>query len=478
MPTANKFLSSILKFSVASWLSAGIALISIPIVTRFFTPEEFGKINMFIMAMGIIAAVVGLSMEQSYVRFFKETESEQGRKTILTQCIAVVLCCFALFLISNLFLGRWLSFYLFGEMNPILIYVALPLMVLLTIIMYYQSTYFRMSEKVVGYTVISILGVLANKVAMVGAAFYEPNYTMGLIFTTISFFLLVLFCCVFSPASFSINFPKIKSVEVKPLLKYAVPLVPVAFIALLNTFVIRFMLKDYVSYSALGIFVAAFTIANVITLVQSGFNVYWVPFMFANYKTEQAFIKKIHSAISFVMVAFALLIILFSDLIFLVLGDSYRSGQNIFAFLLIYPVVYTISETTSCGIAISKKTYLHIYIVLISFLGSIGLAFWLIPLYGILGAAMANGLGGILFLGMRTYYGQREYQSVERFYRTILASFILIIAGFINYYTENLICRTLFLLGLLMCLFFMYRDVLIYGKTLALQMRKDSSSLR
>lgn len=37
------FLRSMMKFSVASWLQAAIAFISVPIVTRAFSPDEFGK---------------------------------------------------------------------------------------------------------------------------------------------------------------------------------------------------------------------------------------------------------------------------------------------------------------------------------------------------------------------------------------------------------------------------------------------------
>ncbi|MEG2336548.1 MAG: oligosaccharide flippase family protein [Bacteroidales bacterium] len=458
--TANKFLNSILKFSVASWVSAGIAFISIPIVTHFFSPEEFGKINMFTMAMGIIVSLIGLSMEQSYVRFFKEVETEIERKKILTQCIAVVGCGFLVYLIANLFLGKWLSYYLFDEMNFWLVYIAMPLTVLFTIVMSYQSFYFRMSEMALGFAIISILGVLANKVAMVGAALISPNYTMGVLFMTLSLGLLVVGYCIFAPRSFNIFLPKLEKKEVMPLLKYALPLAPVAFIVLLNTFVIRFMLKDYVSYSALGLFTAATSIAGVLSIVQAGFVSYWVPFLFANYKTQQVFIQKIHSVITLLMVVVSLLIIMFSDIFFLVLGESYRASKSIFPFLLIQPVTNTILYTTYCGIAISKKSYLQTIASLFTFIFSTALAIILIPKFGILGAALSNAGMGLCFFYCMSYFGGREYQSTERFWRTTLTLGVLIVACIVNYMAISAMYKNIVFFLLLLFVMVMYVDVL------------------
>lgn len=464
--TAGKFVKSILKFSVGSWISALIALVSVPIVTRFFSPEEFGKINMFVMAFGIIAAFVGLSMDQSYVRFFKETDNDRDRKKILTQCIAVVLCIFLLFIIVNIFFGEKISYYLFDEINSVLIYVALPIAVICSIISNYQSTYFRMSENALGYTVISVLIVLANKVSMIGATFYVSNYTVGVVFMVIAMLLLVLAYFVFSPKSFSINFPILRKQEIKPLLSYALPLFPVTIIVLLNNFLIRFMLKDYVSYDALGVFVAAFTIANILSLIQTGFQVYWPPFFFVNYNKEQVLIKKIHSTISFVMIAFALLIILFSDILFLILGDEYREGRAIFAFLLIYPVTYTIYVTTIGGIQLSKKTKYQLYSVLASVICSLILGYILIPKIGIVGAAVANALSGVVFLLIGTYYGQKFYKSTEKFYRTLIALAILFIAAVVSYYINDTLVRNCVILGLLFILIILYADTINQMKRL------------
>jgi len=449
-----------MKFSAASWIQAAIAFISVPVITRAFSPEEYGKINMFTLAVSIIFILVGLSMDQSYFRFFKENDSEESRKKMLTQLIGVCTITYIIFLILNIFFGKSLSVYLFGEVNKIVIYLALPVMVLMTVVSLYQHIYFRMSENALGYTVLSVLTVFATKVFLVFAALFSPTYTLGILLTVLGLSLVVIGCKFFSKKSFDINIPILTKKEIVPYLKYSLPLLPVAILVFFNTAVIRFLLKDYLSYTALGIFTASVSVAGLLSLIQTGFTTYWTPFMYANYKTEIVLIRRIHSGISFLMISFALFIILFSDLIFLILGEEYRGGKSIFALLLVSPVLYTISETTCYGIYINKKTHLQLYCTVFSFLATSILGFLLIPSFGILGAALTNAIGSTVFFLSRTFYGLKEFNSAEKLYRTFCGISILFLASLINYWISDIITRDILITVLLLIILLMYKDIL------------------
>lgn len=461
--SGDLFLKSILKFSVASWVQAGIALISIPLVTRAFSPGEYGKINMFTLTVSIVTVLVGMSLDQSYVRFFKEKESEVARAKMLSQFICLSTIAFIIFLIFNIIWGKYLSVYLFGEYNFIVTQIALPLMIIITLVNLYQTLYFRMSENALGYGVISILTVFATKICLVFAALFYANYTSGIIFTVVGFFLLVAGYIFFYRKSFQVGLITLDKFEIIPYLKYSLPLLPVAIFSIFNNTIIRFLLKDYLSYTALGIFTITVSIASLLSVVQVGFTTYWTPFMYENYKKEVGLIKKIHSGISFLMISISLLIILFNDVIFLLLDEEYKMGKSIFGFLLIPPAVYTISETTCYGIYINKKTHLQFYCTIYSFVITTVLGFLLIPNYGILGAALANAAGGIVFFFSRTYYGLKEYNSAEKISRTYFAVLILFVAGLINYTINILIVRSLLISILLLIIVITYLDIIKKG---------------
>ena len=50
------------------------------------------------------------------------------------------------------------------------------------------------------------------------------------------------------------------------------------------------------------------------------------------------------------MVTVFMLLLLLKDAIFMILSDEYVEGVDIIPFLLIYPVMYTISEVTVMGV--------------------------------------------------------------------------------------------------------------------------------
>ena len=68
-----------LFFLISSFTQKGISMLTTPIFTRLFTPEEFGKYNVFNSWLSIATIIVTLSLtagvySQGLVKFEKERE--------------------------------------------------------------------------------------------------------------------------------------------------------------------------------------------------------------------------------------------------------------------------------------------------------------------------------------------------------------------------------------------------------------------
>ena len=96
---------------------------------------------------------------------------------------------------------------------------------------------------------------------------------------------------------------------------------PVLLLSWLNNSIPQFVLKRFVDYGAIGIYTNAVSIANILTIIQTGFNVYWAPFAYENYKTHKYRLTRVHKCISFLLISFAILIIIGQDFIYL---DVYK----------------------------------------------------------------------------------------------------------------------------------------------------------
>ena len=72
------------QFSIGPIVGALIGFITVPIITYFISPEEYGKSSMFTLAISILQLFVFLGMDQAYTKRYYETVN---RSKLLTNAI-------------------------------------------------------------------------------------------------------------------------------------------------------------------------------------------------------------------------------------------------------------------------------------------------------------------------------------------------------------------------------------------------------
>lgn len=171
----------------------------------------------------------------------------------------------------------------------------------------------------------------------------------------------------------------------------------------------RVFLKGMVSDEAAGIFAFANSMGNVGLLVASAINNAWVPWYFA--ATKASVEKVVRRSASQISLGFAALvgagILVAPDLLRLVTKPVYDPGADIIGIFLVSGVFTFIFNLSSNYLVYCKRTA---WVLLISGFAatlSIGLNLYLIPRYGIAGAAisaaaatMCLALGALLVAGV------------------------------------------------------------------------------
>lgn len=466
------FIKSIMGFSLASWIQAAINLLSIPIVTRIFPTEEYGKISIFINAYTILTLCVRLSLEQGYTRYYFEKD-EKGRKILLSECVSINFISFLFICILIVLIHPWLSNMILGENNRIVICVFLPLIILCNTLIEYARVNMKMSENIKGFFVISILTVFAGKLSMMLAAVTIANYYFAILFMCIAFVCeLIVIIAFVKDALRGVKITK-NLFDAKVLITYSFPFFISSILVYVHTFISSIILKNQLSYSSVAIFSATTSIANIMAIIEAGFSVYWGPFMYKNYKDEQNFIKKMHSWVTMASSFFYIVVLIFSDLIFMILGDEYRSGKTIFAFLLIPHIMTIITETTVYGSYINKKSIHTVYASITSIICNVVLAFALIPKLGLIGAALAVCASSMVVFIIRTILGQREYCSMDSIRKTSIICLLIILVAFIYCYVSSSIIKNVSLILCLILIIVIYRSNL--GMIVQLIKRKKAA---
>lgn len=250
-------------------------------------------------------------------------------------------------------------------------------------------------------------------------------------------------------------------------LKYGSPFIPSFLLFWFFSSIDKISLRQFSTFTEIGLYGAAFKIVSVMQLFQSGFVNFWVPVAYEKYESSdnsREFFKKANLVVTPVLFMFGLVVLRFKDLIFLLFAKSYRGASYIAPFLILYPVMYIESETTVMGINFSKKTCWHIIITGVSAFANFVGNTMLVPLLSARGAVISTGLSYVIFFTLRTVIAQRYYSVDFDLKRIYVCTFLTVVVTTAGTFLRNPLTYGLLCALAMTVVFLVYKDAFSYVK--------------
>ena len=212
----------------------------------------------------------------------------------------------------------------------------------------------------------------------------------------------------------------------RAVLPYGIALAPAQILFTLNSGICLSFIGNHVGDTAQGLFAFGFSLAQLVTAVQAGFSTYWGPYVFANYRTQQERIARVHDVLDLLIFGFFCCLVMFEDVIFLIFPDK-RGAMPIFPLLMLGVVFNILCEGTVYGNSIARRPWHDTIGIALGALTNLGLCALLVPARGLVGAGLALAAGnGVMFL-YRTVTGQYFYRTIASYTKT-LSGFLLAFA--------------------------------------------------
>ncbi|WP_338705299.1 oligosaccharide flippase family protein [Priestia aryabhattai] len=391
-------------------VGALISFITIPLTTYFVDPAEYGKASMFTLFQTLIIVFLFLGLDQAYTREYFEAENKINllKNALLfpltIAVILLILICSNLSLVSELLFssGNYhLPAFLFGFT---IIMMVIERFILLSI---------RMEEKAFEYSIVNIvIKISILLVTLIFVMFIRRDF-LAVIYASVSgqilgdLYLIIRYRVHLNYIKFTFDKPLVTK-----LLMFGLPLIfSTSLGAILNS-LDRVFLRAWSSFTEIGIFTAALKVAAILSIVQASFTSFWVPMAYRwhNEKKEIEHFQIVSNVLLLIMSILFMMIVILKDYVTLLLSPEYSSASLIIGMLCLQPIMYTVSETTTLGIVFSRKSYLNIYVSLISIIPNIVLNILLVPKYGSIGAAIAIGVSYIFFFISRSILSNRYWE--------------------------------------------------------------------
>lgn len=459
----NSLFKKFLEFAIGNGIVLVLGFFSTFIIGRTIDPTQNGKASMFITYTSLIVLVLTMGIDQAYIRFYNE-ETDEGKRVLLRKSIKIpILMTFIFGVIITLFY-KIISNIMVDETSLFLV-VLMIINSLFTIIWNFAMINVRMKQKGKAYSFLNA----ANKgiyILLIIIFYYvfKGNYITLVLATVFSNIMMVIVAVFYEKEDW---FKKVKynhmNTTMKELVIYGVPFIFSMAIIWVFQSIDRIFIKIFSDFEQVGLYSGAMNIVSLLTAVQGVFTTFWTPVAYEKFSKnpeDTEFFTNINQIVSIVMIILSIGLIATKDILIMILGEKYDGAQYIFPFLILMPIMYTISETTVLGINFKKKTKYHIYIAIISALSNIIGNFILVPIYGAKGAAISTGLSYVVFFLARTYFAKRLYEIklyMGRFLICIASVYLLAIYS--SVYKFNYIILFLSIFNIILVIV-MYRNII------------------
>lgn len=381
----------------------GISVITVVVLARFLGAEILGLYFLGMALLNLSGMVSRLGLDMGSIRFISIYHGEEDKEKIKGVIFQSLFLSFivGIFLASTLFFSSDLiAKKIFNNID--LIYVIKLFSVGIPVFSVFMvATVIPRGFKVMKYFVYTsnIFTPLLN-IALILFFFTAGLSIEGAIYAKILSFLIGLLLALYYIYR---TFPEILDREIKPsfdiqtLLKFSIPLTGTTFLLFLIMWTDVLMIGYFLLPSDVGIYRVAAQIALLLMLLNGAFNSIFAP-LTANLYHRKEFdrldqIFKITTKWIFYLTLPVFLIIIFANQeILTIFGKEFLDGKNVLVLLGLAHLINAVTSGSRVVLIMSgreKLEFLNTFLIVIS---NIILNIILIPIYGIIGAAMATGL--------------------------------------------------------------------------------------
>ncbi len=405
-------LKSFIEYFYGNFVVLLLGFVSLPLITRIMSTEEYGKTAMYTSAVSIIYIFAILGLDQSYIRYYYK--EGVNRKRLLLQCLKYP------FLLIVVLAGIYAAFsgyfnaFLFGKTG----FDITCLVIAYTVISVFERFGFlniRMDQNGKLYSNLNILSKVLYLlfvllfVWLIGDDFRVVLYAMTLPLAIVTGIVYIRYMIVTRHEKAQKHDTKIKE-----LLRYGIPFVPMLLMEWLLSSMDKWSVKIFCGFSETGIYNSAMQIMSVLLTFKITYVAFWSPVAMEKYETEPEEVCKPFFAMMFQKVQFlcmlaAFLLTIFRGVIVLILGESYRGAIRLIPFLSLMPVLSILFEMTGQGCKFVGKAKYFNYASLAAIICNLAGNTLLVPVWGGVGAALATAVTYIVYFLIGTLFSVKCY---------------------------------------------------------------------
>ena len=417
------------KYLTGSVISAGATLLMTKYYTAVFTPAQYGILALYLVMFQYIVTFTSLNMDSGATRFYfdyRKTKRDEYLSTIFwfITCITIVVLTLGVFFSG--FISNWIApnsqkvYYVTLLAGIGAVYVSF-----LTRVLYneHKSTsvlkhtaFQTFINHFSSYLFISVfhLGIL-GRMSGQGLGYFLNIFTLMKEFSKENLFRLKL---TFNKAMASETF------------MLALPGIIASFQTVVFVYLDRVFIKHYIGDSAVGIYTLGYMLGQGLSMVYEAISQAMLPKVYndmnKNYEKAKDELELFSYRYYIGLVIITVVMSILSPLIVsLFSNEHYSDAANVMPFVMAGFMMGGFYKIPSLVLGYHKVVWFYPFLSAFSFGTNALLNWWLIPIYGIIGAGFASFVGLFLYSVVLQFLSFKYMSRIYNYFIFLLYSILL-----------------------------------------------------
>lgn len=402
MSTVRRIGRDLLVYGAGDVLVRLTGILTLPVMSRVFTPADYGVMTYVNTAVGMLGGVLALGGDSAYARFYFAERDDEGRRRVTTTWFGFLAAwSVAVMLLLLPWSGRF-SAWSFGDARHAWVYafalLAAPLTLLNGLAAQTLRNEFR-APLFTGLSVASSLAVIAG--SLLGVLVFHAGLA-GVFAGTLAGTALLLpvrLWVIRHRLGGSWSWPLLRD-----LLRFGVPLVPVTFAYWVFGMADRLMLGELSTLDETGLYGLAASLTMALAFVNAALGQAWSPHAVQAYETDPAGAPALFGRVLILIVAgFGTLAVattaLAPEALRILATPAYARAADAVGPLALGYVAFASTQVTAAGISLTRRTWYFMFYTWIAALVNVVLNWFTLRQYGMVAAAWNTAIAyGVLTL--------------------------------------------------------------------------------
>jgi O-antigen/teichoic acid export membrane protein len=413
-----------------------LGLVTLPFVARRLTTSEYGILELALAAIGVAAVIVEMGLTSASQRsYFDYTDEQPGERRVVLSTALITYLTATLVAAAALILAREpIAEFLFNsprESELIVIGAAtLPIGALVS----FSREVMRLHFRVWPFLASSLVaGIVAAGFLLFALLVLDIKVEGILLSALIGGGIAAVYGLIVVRADLFGGFSR---KELRIMLDYGLPLIPMALSLWALSLIDRIMLSKLSSLSQVGEYAIANRLGVFVTLAATALATAFSPFILSLYADDPEEEKLIRArALTYAGVAFALLTVvlsLFAREAIKVIAPQFTTAYEAVGLVAFGLAANGMGNISGTGIGLARRTRSLIWLTGVAASVNIALNVVVIPPWGMLGAAFATAVAYAILFALYYLQSQRVYRTPFEPSRLIRLGILTVAAAWVG----------------------------------------------